>query len=82
MSIKGSNTFCVLPQGSWLGDYQVIFGLISTIHFKSIDAEIGKEKDSSQDTYCMAINKDVFMNILEMFPKSAKIMKKLAAERR
>lgn len=82
MSLKGSRTFCVLPQGSWFGDYQVIFNLISTICFKSIDAEKGKEHDTSQDTLCMAIKKDDFLNILDMFPKSAHIMRRMAAERR
>ena len=82
MCTEGGKAFCVLPEGSWIGDYQVIFNLKSNIAFKSIEAEKGRDQDTSSDTLCMGIQKDVFQKILEMFPKSEKKMKKMAIERR
>lgn len=42
MCTEHGKAFCVLPEGSWIGDYHCIYNLKSNIAFRSLEAEKGK----------------------------------------
>lgn len=50
----------VLPQGSYFGDYQIIFNLPSNLQYSSYGAS---------ETLIMSISSKKFLNICEQFPR-------------
>jgi hypothetical protein len=68
------DTFKVLPQYSFFGEYQLMYDLKSNIVFKTTEKE--------EKTIFMCVSKKDFLNLCDLFPKSTEILRRMGLERR
>ena len=82
---KKSHKFMQLPPHSMFNDYQIMFGLKSNINFKSWSPTFVNDQQISQPefkTRTMNLDAEIFKDLLELYPETAKNLKLRALEKR
>ena len=84
---NGKGPYVILPQYSFFGDYQTLFELKSVYNYKTYvrydrtKSPTDNEKVDSITVF-MCIDKKVFMNLCELYPKTASNLRFRGLERR
>ena len=82
---KYGQKFMQLPKNSIFNDYQLLFNLRSNIEFKSFMPYYENEeqmRSAENLTRTMNLPGDIFQNLLELYPETAKNLRLRALEKR
>jgi hypothetical protein len=85
--VKGKGPYVILPKHSFFGDYQMLFELKSVYNYKTYvkyDRTLSPCQNEAQQatTVFMCLNKNVFKDLCELYPKTADNLKLRGLERR
>jgi len=84
---NGKGPYVILPKYSFFGDYQVLFELKSVYNYKTyvkydrLKSPTENENETSTTVF-MCIDKKVFTNLCELYPKTANNLRFRGLERR
>ena len=73
--------FMELPRFSVFGDYQILYKLKSNIVFKTAYANNRLSREQNT-TFLMCVEKRTFLDLCELYPKTAEDLKVRALEKR
>ena len=74
-----------LPKYSYFGDYQILHNLKSNIIFRTLShtgEESKRQNEQEMDILFMCIDREVLLELCELFPQTAENIKKRSLERR
>ena len=86
LETKKNKPILYLPKYSYFGDYQILHNLKSNIIFRTLTPastdESKRKKEQEMDILFMCIDREVLLELCELFPQTAENIKKRSLERR